>query len=110
MKHFASNERRHFKQIVASNIQKSHRPPLVSSKTSHDLNKQQKTRANMFEAISTSSELSNSQILSSMSTLDFKPMKPIVEASHSSIDHTIKPVFNKTISVESKLLKYVYIS
>ncbi|CAF4735661.1 unnamed protein product [Rotaria sp. Silwood1] len=81
MKQFALDERRRAKQIAVAHLQQSRRPPLLLSQASTDLKKHPIGT----ECILSSSAFSNSQVLSTISGFDIKPMKSITEIDNSSV-------------------------
>ena len=87
MKQMALDERRRAKQIAAINLQQTRRPPLLLSQTSVNANKHPiKNRTNFLEDISSSSELLNSQVGSSLIATDVKTVNSIPEVQKPSED------------------------
>lgn len=87
MKQMALDERRRAKQIAAINLQQNRRPPLFLSQTSVNTNKNaMKNTTKFLEDMSSSSELLNSQVASSLVVTDIKAVNPIPEVQISSDD------------------------
>jgi len=128
IKQFALDERQRAKQIAATHLQQSRRPPLLSRRTSTDISRhrtstdvsrhrtstdipKQQTATitkQILEAIS-SSEFANSQILSSVIDLDPKVCKATVDTDNPSNTNILLTELNNPIRTESKLLKNLLI-
>lgn len=100
MKQFALDERRRAKQIAATNLQQSRRPPLLFNQTSVDIYKT--PTAQVLEGVSSSSELSSSQILSSISNIGIKAFKSILETDNPSNTNILPTELNESIRIEKK--------
>jgi len=108
MKEFALDERQRAKQIAAINLQKSRRPTLLSlHQTSINVHKHPMaiTTAQVLEGVSSSSEYSNSQMLSSVIASDMKVFKSMLDAVNSSNTNLLLTELNNSIRKESKSFK-----
>ncbi|CAF0836993.1 unnamed protein product [Rotaria sordida] len=104
MKQFALDERQRAKQIATQNLKQSRRPPLLLSQISTDVNKHPTTTttaAAAAEGVSSSSEFSNSQVLSNISGLDIKSMKPIMETDNPLITSLLQSTLVNPIRSEN---------
>jgi hypothetical protein len=87
MKQFALDERQRAKQIAATNLQQSRRPPLILPRIlTGEAKNSITTTPQMLEGISSSSEFSNSQIVSSLTASDLQVLKSNVDIQTPSID------------------------
>jgi hypothetical protein len=111
MKEFTLDERRRAKQIAAINLQKSRRPTLLSHQISVDVHKHPMaiTTTKVLEGVSSSSELSNSQMLSSVIASDMKVFKSMLDAVNSSNTNLLLTELNNSIRKESKSFKNLLI-
>lgn len=112
IKQFALDERRRAKQGTPAHYSQAHRTQKLPQKLNNTNNQPAKkilataakTAAAMqaFEATSYASDLSSSQVLSSTSVSDFKPMKPIAEMENSAAHHYASTEITSSTRLDSK--------
>ncbi len=103
MKQSVLDERRRTKQIAALNLQKERQKLLLSRQTSTNGNRHRmSTTSHILEGISSSSDFSSTQLVSSLSPADMKVLKSMFEIDKSSITSLLSTEFINSIPIESK--------
>ena len=85
IKDFILDDQQRTKQRAALNLQKLRRPPSLLPQTSANLQKYPIKTTAMSEGISSASEFSNSQILSSLSVIPMKPNQSILNTDNTNL-------------------------
>jgi hypothetical protein len=103
MKQSVLDERQRTKQIAALNLQQERRKLLLSRQTSTNGNRypMPTTAGHVLEGISSSSDFSSTQLVSSLSPADMKVLKSMLEVDKSSINSVLSTELINSIPIES---------